>query len=80
MSKKPEDELKEYLTIAEILLRITSLEKLLFDKGIITQEELIKVMDEVSSHAAKAMLANSNKNGELGAIIKNIQDKNSQHN
>jgi hypothetical protein len=80
MNKKPEDELQEYLMMAEVLLRITSLEKLLFDKGIISQEELLKVMDEVSSHAAKSILAKSNKAGELDKIIKNIQNKNSQNN
>lgn len=44
------------ILIADMMLRLTSLEKLLLDKGVVTKEELSAVTDEIARAAAKVVL------------------------
>jgi hypothetical protein len=69
MSKKTDDSLENYMMLAEILLRVTALEKTLLNKGIFTKEEYSKVVEEVSSEAAKNILQKALNSGEINKMI-----------
>ncbi len=80
MSKNPKDELNEYIMMAEILLRLTSLEKLLIDNKIISKDELLKVMEELSSHAAKSILEKAKIPQDLDKLAINVRNKATEKN
>ena len=69
MSKKTEDSLENYMMLAEILLRISSLEKICLSKGLFTKEEYAKVVEEISSEAAKNILQKALNSGEINKMI-----------
>lgn len=56
MSNDNKKELNTDLLVADIMLRITSLEKLLIEKGVFTQEELTATTDEIAKKVAKVVL------------------------
>jgi hypothetical protein len=58
MDKKNEPELNSDILLADILLRLTVLEKLLFNNKTIDQEEYYKNLEELASIASKAILKN----------------------
>jgi TPP-dependent pyruvate/acetoin dehydrogenase alpha subunit len=53
-TKKPE--LTSDILIADVMLRITAIEKLLIEKGVFTQEELTAATEEIAKHVAKVVL------------------------
>lgn len=73
MNKKAEDSLQNYLMLAEILLRISSLEKLLLSKGLFTKEEYTKIVEEISSEAAKNILNKAMVSGDLDKIVDDLK-------
>ena len=73
MNKKAEDSLQNYLMLAEILLRISSLEKILLSKGLFTKEEYVKIVEEVSSEAAKNILNKAMVSGDLDKIVDDLK-------
>jgi len=52
--KKPE--ITNDILMADLMLRVTTMEKLLLDKGIISREDFLKVMEEIASNASKVVL------------------------
>lgn len=67
------------IMIADILLRITTLEKLLVSKGILSQEEINTTMDDLSSKILKSILEKSNIPGDHDEILKNMKDDKSKN-
>ena len=67
------------IMIADILLRITTLEKLLVSKGILSQEEINTMMDDLSSKILKSILEKSNIPGDHDEILKNMKDDKSKN-
>lgn len=55
MSNK-DDELNSSLLIADVMLRLTALEKILIDKKVFTQEELVSTTEEIAKRIAKVVL------------------------
>jgi TPP-dependent pyruvate/acetoin dehydrogenase alpha subunit len=53
--------------VADVLLRITALEKLLIEKGVFTQAELSAITDEIAKKVAKVVL-------EKAKVSKNIEE------
>lgn len=53
-TKKPE--LSNDVLIADVMLRITAMEKLLIEKGVFTQEELTAATEEIAKRVAKVVL------------------------
>jgi len=49
-------ELNTDILIADIMLRLTALEKLLIEKGLLTQAELATTTDELAKRVAKVVL------------------------
>lgn len=74
MSKKQDDDLASDMTIADILLRLKTLENLLISKKVFTLDEFIQEMNEISSKVAKAILQKANIPGDLDELIKNLQN------
>lgn len=58
MSDEKDDkkELNSSLLVADIMLRITALEKLLIEKGVFTSAELTTVTDDIAKRVAKVVL------------------------
>ena len=64
--KKDTTDWTNSVLIAELMLRVTSLEKTLIDKGILTQDELVKSSEEIAQKATQIVLekAQNSKNSE----------------
>lgn len=66
--KKPDNkqEITNDILMADVMLRVTAIEKLLIEKGVFTQEELSKSTEEIAKRVAKVVLekAQSSKNVE----------------
>ena len=71
MNKK-QDSLEEQIMLADILLRVTSLEKLLISKGMLTASEIHNMNKEISSQITKFILEKANVQGNIEEIIKDI--------
>lgn len=54
--KKTQSEVTIDLLIADALLRVTAIEKILIEKKICTQDELSKATDEIAKRVAKIVL------------------------
>ena len=68
MSDKPKkQELTSDVLMADVMLRIAAIEKLLIEKGVFTQEELSKSTDEIAKRVAKVVL-------EKAQAAKNIDE------
>lgn len=65
--KDGKHELTTDVLIADIMLRITAMEKLLIDKGVFTQVELATATDEIAKRVAKVVL-------EKAQASKNIEE------
>jgi TPP-dependent pyruvate/acetoin dehydrogenase alpha subunit len=52
--KKPE--ITNDILLADIMLRITTMEKILIDKGIIGKEEFLVTMEEIAKSVSKVVI------------------------
>ncbi len=52
--KKPE--ITNDVLMADIMLRLTTIEKLLLDKGIFTQEEFFQTMEDIAKKVSKVIM------------------------
>ena len=73
MNKKQAEELTNDVLIADVLLRLKTLETLLVKKGFFTQEEYDEVTSEIASKIAKSILQKANVPGDLDALIQGLQ-------
>ncbi|CAB4197044.1 hypothetical protein UFOVP1290_564 [uncultured Caudovirales phage] len=73
MNKKQAEELTNDILIADILLRLKTLEVILLNKGVFTQEEYDLVKNEITTKIAKTILQNTNVPGNLDELISNLQ-------
>lgn len=69
---KKEGSLEDQIMLADILLRLTSLERLLISKGVLTAPEIHSMNKEISSQIAKFILKRANVSGDIEAIVKDI--------
>jgi hypothetical protein len=76
MSKKDDQELTNYLLLAETLLRITALETVLIENKIITKESLSEVINKLSDQAAKNVLKQINVSGNIDEILSQASSSN----
>ena len=75
MNKKQAEEMTSELMMADALLRITALEKILINKGIFTKEEFNDLIQEISAQIAKKILESANFNGDIDKIISELIGK-----
>jgi TPP-dependent pyruvate/acetoin dehydrogenase alpha subunit len=53
--EKKKLEITNDILLADIMLRITTLEKILIDKGVIGKEEFLAVMEEIAKSVSKVV-------------------------
>lgn len=70
MNKKESAE--EQIMLADILLRLTSLERLLISKGLLTAAEIHSMNKEISSQITRFLLEKANVKGNIEEIIKDL--------
>jgi hypothetical protein len=73
MNKKQAEDFTNDVLIADALLRLKTMESLLITKGIFTQEEFDKTMNDIASKIAKTILQRANVPGDLDALITSLQ-------
>lgn len=72
MSKKQAEEFTNDVLLADALLRLTTLENLLIEKGVFTREEFNKATNIAASNIAKVILQRANIPGDLDALVRNL--------
>lgn len=69
-TKKPE--LTNDILMADVMLRITAIEKLLIEKGVFTQEELTASTEEIAKRVAKVVLEKAQASKGIDEFITNL--------
>lgn len=75
MNKEDAKGLTSDVLIADALLQLRTLEKILIDKGIFTQEEFAREMEVITTQITKSILQKANVQGDLDEIIKSLGKK-----
>ncbi len=73
MDKKQEASID--ILIADIMIRLTTMEKLLVAKGVFTQEEYIKELELLATNVAQVVLDKANNSENLEEFISNMESK-----
>lgn len=71
MSDKKQEITADVL-IADVMLRITAIEKLLLDKNIISKEELIKCTEEIASKISQVLLEKVKAAKDTAELMSNL--------
>lgn len=73
--KKPDSkqELTNDVLMADVMLRITAIEKLLIEKGVFTQEELSTTTEEIAKRVAKVVLEKAQASKSVDEFISNLE-------
>lgn len=61
------------LILADLMLRVTVLEKLLIDKGIILQDDWLVLIEEVAKKAAESIIEHVNANKTVDNVMRDIE-------
>jgi hypothetical protein len=73
MSNKIEEEFREEILLADALLRLSVIEKLLINKGILTKEEFLEETSKISSQITQILLEKINAPTDLNKIAEKIK-------
>ncbi len=71
--KDNKNELNSSLLVADVMLRITALEKLLIDKGVFTKQELNATTEEIAKKVAKVVLDKVQASKNLETFVKDLE-------
>jgi TPP-dependent pyruvate/acetoin dehydrogenase alpha subunit len=73
--KKPENkqEITNDILMADVMLRVTAIEKLLIEKGIFTQEELSKSTEEIAKRVAKVVLEKAQASKSVQEFVADLE-------
>jgi hypothetical protein len=75
MDKKlDQKEITSDILIADIMLRVTAMEKLLIEKGLFTQEELTAATEEFAKKVAKIVLEKANSKKTLEDLMSSLEN------
>ena len=66
-------EITNDVLIADIMLRITAIEKLLIDKGAFTQAELAQATDDIAKRVAKVVLEKAEASKSMEDFLANLE-------
>lgn len=69
--KKPE--LTNEILMADVMLRITAMEKLLIEKGVFTQEELNNITEEIAKRVYKVILEKAQVSKNLDKFVVDLE-------
>lgn len=73
MSDK-KNEFANDVLMADIMLRLTAMEKLLIDKSIISKEELSSVTEDLAKRIAKVILEKAQSSKNVNDLISNLEN------
>lgn len=71
--KDGKNELTSDIMMADIMLRVTAMEKLLVDKGLLTQAELAAANDEIAKKVAKVVLERAQASKNLEEFVAELE-------
>jgi hypothetical protein len=77
MIKKNDDFANDVL-MADLMLRLTAMEKLLLDKGLFTKAEFMQVVDEIAQKASDAVMEKAKISKNTEDFIANLEKVNSK--
>lgn len=79
MTDKPnKTEITNDVLIADTMLRVAAVEKLLIEKGVITQEELSVATEEIAKRVAKIVLEKAQSSKTIEEFISSLETKKSK--
>lgn len=78
MSDNKKNELTTDVLLADIMLRVTAMEKLLIEKKVFTQEELTKATEEIAQRVAKVVLEKAQAAKDLGTLVSSLETHNKE--
>ena len=61
--------------IADIMLRVTAIEKLLIEKGVLTKEEIFATTEEIAQKVAKVILDKAKTSKNIDEFISSLENK-----
>lgn len=71
--KKETRDISADVLMADTMLRLTAMEKLLLDKGIFTKEELTKMTDEIAQKVAHVILEKAQAAKNMEGFIADLE-------
>lgn len=69
-------ELTTDVLLADVMLRVTAIEKLLIEKGVFTQEELAKTTEEIAQRVAKVVLEKAQSSKNIEDFVAKLEEAN----
>ena len=66
-------ELAADIMMADVMLRITAIEKLLIEKGVFTQTELANTTEEIAKRVAKVVLEKAQASKNLEEFVSDLE-------
>jgi TPP-dependent pyruvate/acetoin dehydrogenase alpha subunit len=66
-------ELTTDVLLADVMLRVTAMEKLLIEKGVFTQEELALATDEIAQRVSKMVLEKAKSSKDIEEFISKLE-------
>lgn len=72
--KDDKNELTSNIMMADIMLRITAMEKLLIEKGVFTQTELSSTTEEIAKRVAKVVLERAQASKNLKEFVADLEN------
>jgi hypothetical protein len=61
------------ILMADVMLRVTAMEKLLIEKGVFTQEELTATTEEIAKRVAKVVLEKAQASKNIEEFIASLE-------
>jgi len=71
--KSSKSELTSEILIADIMLRITAMEKLLLEKNLFTKEELLATTQDIAKSVAKVILEKAQSSKDIDDFIHSLE-------
>jgi TPP-dependent pyruvate/acetoin dehydrogenase alpha subunit len=71
--KDGKKELTNDILMADVMLRVTAIEKLLIEKGIFTQTELTATTEEIAKRVAKVVLEKAQASRNLEEFVADLE-------
>lgn len=73
--KTDDNDYSKDIMIADIMLRLTAIEKLLIEKGILTKEEIFATTEEITKKVAKVVLEKAQSSKNIDEFIASLDNK-----
>jgi TPP-dependent pyruvate/acetoin dehydrogenase alpha subunit len=74
MTTNKKTELTNDVLMADVMLRLTAIEKLLIEKGVFTQEELSVATEEIAKRVAKVVLEKAQASKKIEELTASLAD------